>query len=122
MNVIAHAAILRSISHNEIVHLDTLDMGCADAHATIEHLEAACDDSAENDGVIEFWGTHEDGGEWRVHVNGPTYWSDDAGQRTPMAARTKRQAAREVECSSEWSSDVVWIHGPGETFAVEVAS
>lgn len=59
----AEQAIARSISHNEIV--------------TIEHnpqiaeiLQRDCEGSVDNStyGVVEYWGTIEDGSEWRVHM------------------------------------------------------
>lgn len=58
----AQAAIARSISHNEIVHIDQ----DAEAH---EELSLAAEDSVWNDPVTEYWGTTEDGSEWRVHVH-----------------------------------------------------
>jgi hypothetical protein len=54
-------AIARSISHNEIAHIDGYD---ADYTALI----IAADDSVMNEGILEAWGTDEDGAEWRVHA------------------------------------------------------
>jgi hypothetical protein len=34
----------------------------------IEALDTACDDSVDNGPEIEFWGTDEDGDNWRVHA------------------------------------------------------
>lgn len=59
MTIIADA-IDRSISHDEIVHLDYSDVVAAD-------LLAECDDSVENGDVVEYWG-ERDGQPWRVHL------------------------------------------------------
>ena len=61
------AAIKRSVSHNEIVHIDACP-------ADLQSLLLASDDSVEirgDEGVvdlIEYWGTTDDGDEWRVHA------------------------------------------------------
>lgn len=62
----AQTLIDRSISHNEIVHVranEPLDAA----------LQGACDSSVETVNgsglpTTEFWGTREDGEEWRVHT------------------------------------------------------
>ncbi len=67
------AAIARSISHNEIVTVD-YDVTLADM------LSAESDDSVVNSAyrVTEYWGTDEDGNEWRVHMRHET--EDDASE------------------------------------------
>lgn len=60
-NTTAACAIDRSVSHNEIVTIDY------DWNA-LQQLILASDDWVDNDGLIELWGTREDGEEWRVHV------------------------------------------------------
>lgn len=66
MNKQAEQAIDRSISHNEIVHI-----------AATEEIDVAlaevCESSVETTNgaglpTTEFWGTREDGEEWRVHT------------------------------------------------------
>ena len=54
--------IARSISHNEIAH------GKWDAETAAE-LEALAEDSVENGAVIEYWGSDDEGAEWRVHLD-----------------------------------------------------
>ena len=54
--------ITRSISHTEIAH------GKYDAETAAE-LAARSDDSVENGAVIEYWGSDDDGAEWRVHLD-----------------------------------------------------
>ena len=56
--------IARSISHTEITHAEWTEQRAAD-------LLAESDDSVENadQNVIEYWGTDEDGNEWRVHLD-----------------------------------------------------
>lgn len=58
----AEQAIARSISHNEIVHIEANP-------ASAEYLEIAeaSDDSVDTGGMVEFWG-ERDGDTWRVHV------------------------------------------------------
>lgn len=63
MTTAAKTAIARSISHNEIVHIDQ----DAEAH---EELLLASEDSVWSDPETQYWGTTEDGHEWRVHVRG----------------------------------------------------
>ena len=60
----AEKAIARSISHTEIV---TIDGNGAD----MQDLSLQCEDSVDavsSYGVVEYWGTTDDGDEWRVHV------------------------------------------------------
>ena len=57
----AEQAIQRSISHNEIVHI-------AHDSEAVEALTVRCDDHVEANEEHEFWGTDDDGNEWRVHV------------------------------------------------------
>lgn len=59
----AKAAIDRSVSHNEIVTLDY-------AYEVATDLSAESEDSVEANGVTEYWGTRDDGEEWRVHLRG----------------------------------------------------
>ena len=55
------AAIARSISHREIVTIPY------DAdHAT--DLLVECEDHVDAGSVTEYWGTTDDGAEWRVHM------------------------------------------------------
>ena len=62
----ADDAIARSISHDEIVHLDYASDIALD-------LRDVCDDSVTNDDVTEYWGHTETGDAWRVHLySGPT--------------------------------------------------
>lgn len=59
-----HDAIARSVSHNEIVTIP-YSTEAADA------LWAECDDHVDaraSYGVVEYWGTTDDGDEWRVHL------------------------------------------------------
>lgn len=67
MNRTVEQAITRSISHQEIVTID-LAHGLYDSQILAD-LQVACEDSvAANDARTEYWGTNEDGDEWRVHV------------------------------------------------------
>lgn len=54
-------AIARSISHNEAVYLDA-------SFEREEWLLVRCDDHVQNGLIHEFWGTSDDGDEWRVHI------------------------------------------------------
>lgn len=58
----AEQAIADSIRQNKIAHFSEHNSQIA------EILQRDCDDSAEANGVLEFWGTIEDGSEWRVHM------------------------------------------------------
>lgn len=57
----AQQAIETSIMENRTVHLDY------DA-ATMQELLVESDDSADSETETEYWGTTEEGSEWRVHV------------------------------------------------------
>lgn len=59
-------AIDRSISHDEIVHVDGYRMRDAIIQALHDECENATDDGQ---GGTEFWGTNIDGENWRVHVS-----------------------------------------------------
>lgn len=61
MNTVAASAIARSVSQNEIVTIDY-------DPAAAEDLSAASDGSADGNDVTEYWGTDDDGSEWRVHM------------------------------------------------------
>lgn len=67
---IVNAAIARSISHNEIVTIDHVRIAQADCSVDRVHdvLTQAADDHVENGDVVEYWGTDDNGHEWRVHV------------------------------------------------------
>lgn len=66
----ADDAIARSISHDEIVHLDYCSSLGMD-------LRDVCEDSRAHDDVTEYWGITDDGEEWRVHL----YCGPDGDQR-----------------------------------------
>jgi len=53
--------ITESVTHDQIAHATATPELLAD-------LTAQCDDSVQNDDVMEFWGTRDDGEEWRVHL------------------------------------------------------
>jgi hypothetical protein len=55
--------IERSISHNEIVTVD-YDISLA------MDLAAECEGSVETTDRVEYWGTTDEGDEWRVHLRG----------------------------------------------------
>jgi hypothetical protein len=55
--------IQRSIAYNEIAHADHSDDLALD-------LLIACDDWVASSTVSEYWGTTENGEEWRVHLHG----------------------------------------------------
>lgn len=57
----AARAVARSVSHGEIVTV-------CDEGELCDELTALADDSAVNGTVVEFWGTTDDGDQWRVHV------------------------------------------------------
>jgi hypothetical protein len=70
VSAIAERAIARSVSHTEIVTI-AYD---ADAAAA---LQAACEDSVGvPDERTEYWGTTDDGDEWRVHMRAETLDED----------------------------------------------
>lgn len=62
MNTAQHA-IARSVSHNEIAWLDLSDL-----EGTVIDLTIECEDNVESGDIHEFWGTTDEGSEWRVHV------------------------------------------------------
>ncbi len=57
-----HAAIDRSKTHNEIVHLPW-------SEGAERMLASECDDEVHASTVVEFWGADCDGNEWRVHLD-----------------------------------------------------
>ena len=59
-------AIIDSIARTEIVTLD-VDQVRFEEDVRYE-LMIQCDDSAETDGVAQYWGADEAGDNWRVHV------------------------------------------------------
>ena len=64
----AEQAIARSISHNEIVHIDASDPN----RKRIEDiLVRDCEGSVKNGEVNEYWGVIENGDDWRIHVAVP---------------------------------------------------
>ncbi len=87
------AAIEQSISQNEIVHVT----GTEELDA---ELQAACDDSVETRReaggpvVTEYWGTDENGGEWRVHSRGPEADDDTDACLQEEAAELARDVRR----------------------------
>lgn len=110
----AAQAIERSISHDEIVYIES-------SNDDLEHLLAECEESVDANGVWEFWGTTEDGDEWRVHVKGPIWWAQDAGQRVPLSARSEKAARREIQRSTAWTDpSAVLLIGPAFEARVEV--
>lgn len=67
----AEQAIARSISHTEIVTLGSASTPADNAEAVMADLFAACEDCVDTDPrsvKAEYWGTTEDGDEWRVHI------------------------------------------------------
>lgn len=66
---IATHLVLESVRTNQIVnHVVDLAGGDVAGDLLAELAEMADDSVDANDGVTEFWGTDEDGNEWRVHV------------------------------------------------------
>lgn len=61
------AAITRSISHNEIVRVES-GGDIADALSEVEALAANYDHTTENDGDEDVWGTTATGGEFRIRI------------------------------------------------------
>lgn len=111
----AAQAIARSISHDEIVTIES-------SKEDLETLLEACDDSVDSDRVWEFWGENEDG-QWRVHVTGAIWWVKDAGQRTPLAARSEKAAIAEIRRSTDWTEpSAVLLIGAAYEARVEVQS
>lgn len=66
----AEQAIDRSASHTETVYLSY------DA-ALAEDLLVECDENNDTLLFVEFWGTTEDGNEWRVHLRKQVDESDE---------------------------------------------
>jgi len=67
-------AISESVHLTATIHITdaTLDNDAV-THADVrDALVQECEDSAETDVAEEFWGTTEDGGEWRVHLEHAT--------------------------------------------------
>lgn len=64
-------AIKRSVSHNEIVFIDTSASG-VNSKAYINELVEACEDWVQGNDWLEYWGVIEDDEkgqlEWRVHL------------------------------------------------------
>lgn len=94
MNTVAQSAIERSVSHNEIVTIDY------DAEAAID-LSLESDDSADGEGVTEYWGTDEAGNEWRVHVRdevrrGTGYYAVDTGDGNELCWGLAPEVARKA--------------------------
>lgn len=58
----ANTLINRSISHSETVH----GLNVNTVHAD---LMAECEDWTSANGEVEFWGTDENGNDWRVHLD-----------------------------------------------------
>lgn len=89
----AQQAIDRSVSHREIVTVDY------DAEAQSE-LEAASEDSVHTDDVTEYWGTTDDGDDWRVHMRDeerPTgYYEVDAGDGNELCSGLAPEIARKA--------------------------
>lgn len=54
-------AIAQSITRDATITLD-------DAPGLRDELLGRSDDNAQTDGVAEYWGTDDDGNDWRVHV------------------------------------------------------
>jgi hypothetical protein len=71
---IVSEAVSRSVSHTEIVTIEVGPSGlvCSGGGVSGERackaLAEICDDSVENGRVTEYWGTDDEGREWRVHV------------------------------------------------------
>lgn len=61
MSNVADQAIARSISHNEIVTIDY-------SSEAADMLRSECEDNVDANGLTEYWGTDDDGSEWRVHM------------------------------------------------------
>lgn len=73
-NETVKTAIAESISEHSIVHIESMQRD-ADTMEMMDALSAECDGDAdyaslaEDDArVYEYWGTTEDGYEWRVHL------------------------------------------------------
>lgn len=77
-------AISLSQAQNRIIFLDH-------SAKLIEELRDEADDWVEANDVVEFWGTEEDGGDWRVHVRLPEPRVDLASDQigAPYERRTR---------------------------------
>jgi hypothetical protein len=94
MNTVAADAIDRSISHTEIVTIDYDSDAASD-------LSAASDDSVEANGLTEYWGTDDDGNEWRVHMRdevrgGAGYYAVDTGDGNELCSGLAPEIARKA--------------------------
>ncbi len=65
---VVQAAIVRSVSHNEIVHLDWERDDLSYCHLELA-LAAVCEGDVVSGATHEYWGTTPEGGEWRVHLD-----------------------------------------------------
>lgn len=62
-------AINASIRENRIARITQAQIfDCGSTQALIDYMLPRCEDWVANGDVIEFWGTDDDGDEWRVHV------------------------------------------------------
>ena len=61
-------AIDRSISHNEIVRVTFSGGDIADALSEVNALAEDYDNTAENDGDEDVWGTMDNGDEFRIRI------------------------------------------------------
>lgn len=63
-------AIEQSKRYNQISHIDSRAIRDADVDVAeiCCDLSVACEDNVVNGTIREFWGTDEDGNEWRVHI------------------------------------------------------
>lgn len=59
-------AIARSVSHNEIVRVTVSDLDAAYTEVSAQTDE--CDQSTENDGSLDVYGTTDAGGEFRLRL------------------------------------------------------
>jgi hypothetical protein len=61
-------AIARSISHNEIVRVTFTSGDIADALSEVNAIAEDYDNTTENDGDEDVWGTMENGDEFRIRI------------------------------------------------------
>lgn len=90
----AETAIKRSISHHEIVTLDYDSDAMAD-------LAAECEDHVTANEVEQYWGTTDDGDEWRVHVRheerrAAGYYAVDTGDGNELCNGLAPEIARKA--------------------------
>lgn len=100
MTMTAEQAIARSISHNEIVTLDY----DADVYQELLDRVLEADNGIKSDWVdanevTEFWGTTDDGDDWRVHMR-----HDDRLDRAQAAL-----SASGWECSASSTETTLYI-------------